>query len=87
VAPSHPAAAGVHRNRAVVVVRPPIRRRVRVRRLCFSVVAKVQAVALAAFPRLMEPRLEQVRRGTRMHSQRMSGRSVEYLLLQEETAH
>ena len=90
--PFHAAVAVAHRNRAVVVwVRQPIRRRVRVQRLSFSVVAKVQAVVLAVFPGLAEPHLEQVRqgreRGRRTHSQRTSGFSVEYSLLQEWTAH
>jgi hypothetical protein len=92
VVPFHPAVAVAHRNRAVVaVVRQPTRRRVRVQRLCFSVAVKVQAVVLAVFPGVAEPRHEQVRRGpegrTRTHSQRTSGRSVEYSLLQEGTAH
>ena len=52
-----------HRNQAVVEVRQRTHRTERVQRLCFSVVVKVQAVVLAVFPAVAEPRLQQVRPG------------------------
>ena len=64
MAPFRPeVAAEAHRNRAVVVVRQPIHRRVRVQRLCFCVVVRVQAVVLAVRPAAAGPHLQQVRQG------------------------
>ena len=56
-------AAVGHRNPAEEEVRPRTHRTEGVRRLCFSVAVKVQAVVLAVFPAVAEPRLEQVHQG------------------------
>lgn len=64
VGPSRPAEeAAVHRNRAVVEVRQPMRCKVRVQRLCFCVGVLVQAAVLAVHPVVARLHLQQVRQG------------------------
>jgi hypothetical protein len=92
VVPFHLAEAAVgHRNQAAEEVGQRTHCTERVRRPCFSVVAKVEAVLPAVFPAVAEPRLQQVRRyregRTTVYSQRTSGRSTGCFLLPEWTAH